>query len=62
METPFHAAFTSDHALKESIGQTALHWAGLPEDVAGAVVYLVSDLARFVTGEIIELNGGLWFG
>jgi len=25
------------------------------------VLYLVSDLAAFVTGETIEINGGIWF-
>lgn len=30
-------------------------------DVAGAVVYLASDLATCVTGETIEVNGGIWF-
>jgi len=29
-----------------------------PEDVAGPVVFLVSDLARHVTGEILNVNGG----
>jgi 3-oxoacyl-[acyl-carrier protein] reductase len=33
----------------------------MPADVAGAVLYLASDLAAFVTGEVIEVNGGLWF-
>ena len=28
-------------------------------DVAGAVVYLASDAAAFVTAEIVEVNGGL---
>ncbi|MEQ9813387.1 MAG: SDR family oxidoreductase [Azospirillaceae bacterium] len=32
--------------------------AGLPEDVAGAVVYLMSDAASFVTGAELMLTGG----
>ena len=31
---------------------------GTPEDVANAVVYLVSDLAEFVTGECLVVDGG----
>lgn len=31
---------------------------GTPEDVANAVVYLVSDLAGFVTGECLVVDGG----
>ena len=29
-----------------------------PEDVAGAIVFLVSDLAAHITGEILNVNGG----
>ncbi|MBW6454570.1 MAG: SDR family oxidoreductase [Trueperaceae bacterium] len=31
---------------------------GAPEDVAAAIVYLVSDEARFVTGSVLEVAGG----
>ena len=33
--------------------------AGLPEDVANVVLFLVSDAARFVTSEIINIDGGV---
>jgi len=31
---------------------------GRPEDVAEAVLFLASDKAAFITGEIIDVNGG----
>ena len=32
---------------------------GTPEDVAGAVVYLASDAAAYVTGQTLHVNGGM---
>ncbi len=29
-----------------------------PEDIAGPIVFLCSDLARHITGEILNVNGG----
>jgi 3-oxoacyl-[acyl-carrier protein] reductase len=33
---------------------------GLPEDVADAVVFLASDASRFITGQTIGVDGGLF--
>jgi 3-oxoacyl-[acyl-carrier protein] reductase len=60
-DTPFHATFSTEEMQQAAITRTALHRAGKPSDVAGAVTFLASDLAAFVTGEIIEVNGGQWF-
>jgi len=32
---------------------------GLPEDVAGSVLFLASDAASYITGQTIHVNGGL---
>jgi len=46
-------------ARRESILQTIpLARAAAPEEIAGAVLYLASELSTFVTGEILNVNGG----
>ena len=41
------------------MGQIPSRRLGAPEDVAAAVVYLASDAARYITGETLNVNGGL---
>jgi 3-oxoacyl-[acyl-carrier protein] reductase len=59
--TPFHDVFTPKPAQVEAIKRIPLGRAGVPEDVAGAVLFLSSSYANFVTGEILDINGGQWF-
>jgi len=59
--TPFHKTFTKPEVQPEIIAGIALKRAGTPDDVAGGLIYFVSELASFVTGEIAEINGGSWF-
>ncbi len=33
---------------------------GKPEDVAGAVLFLCSDYASYITGEVLHVNGGMY--
>lgn len=46
--------------VKESfLKQIPLGRLGKPEDVAGAVVFLASDLANYITGQTLAVDGGL---
>jgi len=40
------------------VEQRALSREQMPDDVTGAVLYALSDLARFVTGQLLAVNGG----
>jgi 3-oxoacyl-[acyl-carrier protein] reductase len=61
LETPFHETFNTKEGRQAAITAIPLKRGGMPDDVAGAVLFLVSDLANFITGEITEINGGAWF-
>jgi 3-oxoacyl-[acyl-carrier protein] reductase len=44
------------------VSETPLGRPGTPADVAGAVLWLASEAASFVTGSVISVNGGWRFG
>jgi 3-oxoacyl-[acyl-carrier protein] reductase len=58
ISTPFHDRFTDAESLQRAINATPLRRAGTPEEVAEMVVYLASDEAGFVTGEVLGMDGG----
>jgi 3-oxoacyl-[acyl-carrier protein] reductase len=61
LQTAFHETFSTPEGIQATINSIPLHKPGKPEDVAHAVVYLASEMADFITGETIEINGGAWF-
>ena len=48
-----------DDLKQAMLANTPLGRLGSPEDVAGAVRFLVSDEASFITGEVVLVDGGL---
>ena len=41
------------------IGQIPLARLGLPQDISHSVAFLVSDQASYITGQVINVNGGM---
>ena len=58
----FHEVHTAPEAMESLIGNVPIGRAGTNEDVAGAVAFLSSPAASYITGEVIHVNGGLYFG
>ncbi len=61
IETPFHDKFSTPELLETFRKGIPLGRLGTAEECAGAVLYLVSPLASYVTGQSIDINGGQWF-
>lgn len=55
--TDMMAQYSDDDiaALKD---ETPLNTLGTPKDIAQAAVFLASDKARFITGQVLSVNGG----
>ncbi|MBM3294909.1 MAG: SDR family oxidoreductase [Candidatus Aminicenantes bacterium] len=59
VETDMCAGVFSDASFKERVRQSIpLKRIPRPEDIAGPILFLASDLARHITGAIISVNGG----
>ena len=60
IRTAFFGSRLTDDAFFVELGKTVpLGRVGKPEDVAGAALFLASELSSFITGEFINVTGGL---
>ncbi len=60
VHTPMTAAWPQ--AIKDkAIELTPLGRLAQPDDIASVACFLASDAARFMTGEVVEVNGGFYF-
>ena len=58
IDTDMTAAMTPE-ARSAMAGQIPLERLGAPMDVAGAVAFLASDLASYITGQVLVVDGGM---
>ena len=58
IETDMTAAMTAEARATLS-GQIPLERLGTPGDIAGAVAFLASDAAAYITGQVIVVDGGM---
>lgn len=55
-------AILSDEFKQNAVKQIPLGRVGTPEDVASAVTFLASDDAAYITGHVLNVNGGMLMG
>ena len=59
IETAFATDVMDNTYFQERVAEIPMKRFGTPEDVANAVLYLVSDEASYITGQVLLVNGGL---
>lgn len=57
--TAFHERHSTPEQIKQFTAAIPVGRCGTPADIIGAVIYLASDYASFVTGETLDVNGGM---
>lgn len=61
-QTEFFGGPLPEERLQSVVAQIPAGRPGKPEDVAAAVLFLASPEAAFITGEVLNVNGGWLFG
>lgn len=56
--TNYHKTFSTQEALEGVKSATPAQRIGVPEEVADVILFLCSEQARFIHGQVIEVNGG----
>jgi 3-oxoacyl-[acyl-carrier protein] reductase len=57
--TSYHERYSPPDLFQKLVASIPCGRAGTPEEVADVIVFLASPAARYITGETIEVNGGM---
>lgn len=58
-QTDMMTESTKEDALRETLARTAMKRVGQPAEIAGAILFLASDLSAYVTGQVLRVDGGM---
>jgi len=58
VDTNYHMTFSTKHVLEGVSAATPMGRLGNPEEIADLIVFLCSQNATFIQGQVIEINGG----
>jgi 3-oxoacyl-[acyl-carrier protein] reductase len=61
IDTTFHDVHTKPEIRTATAARTLVGRQGSADDVANAILFLASDASAYLTGESVEINGGLYF-
>ena len=59
-DTEFFGDTMTEQGRADRIAAAKLGRAGVPADIAGAAWFLASPDARYITGQVLDVNGGAW--
>ena len=59
IDTPFHETFSTPEMMANFVRLIPLGRVGTSAECASAIAFLASDAASYITGETLEINGGL---
>ena len=62
VKTPFHERFNTPEVLETVRKSLPLQRLGAPEDIGAAVLFLASSMSTYMTGQVVEANGGAHMG
>lgn len=60
VDNDFHARYSTPEMMKNMLASTPAGRLGTNEEIADTIVFLCSDASRYIYGQTIEVNGGMY--